>query len=74
MNNISGKYLFSPKIIVDSKEVFLKEVQSFENTDEENINIYFTTIQQLHSDLNNTKEGSLTFEDLQDKKNSFISR
>jgi type III restriction enzyme len=68
LNNISGKYLFSPKIIIDSKEVFLKEVQNFENADEENINICFTTIQQLHSDLNNTKEGSLTFEDFQDKK------
>ena len=68
LNNASGKYLFSPKIIVDSKEVFLKEVQSFENADEENINICFTTIQQLHSDLNNTKEGSLTFEDFQNKK------
>lgn len=68
LNNISGKYLFSQKIIIDSKEVFLKEVQNFENADEENINICFTTIQQLHSDLNNTKEGSLTFEDFQDKK------
>jgi type III restriction enzyme len=68
LNSSSGKYLFNQKIIIDSKEIFLKEVQNFENADDENINICFTTIQQLHSDLNNTKEGSLTFEDFQNKK------
>ena len=68
LNSASSKYLFSQKIMIDCKEVILKEVQNFENADNENINICFTTIQQLHSDLNNTKEGSLTFEDFQEKK------
>jgi type III restriction enzyme len=68
LNSSSSKYLFSQKIMIDSKEVFLKEVQNFENADNENINICFTTIQQLHSDLNNTKECSITFEDFQEKK------
>ena len=68
LNSFSTKYLFNQKIVVDSKEVFLKEVYNFENADNENINICFTTIQQLHSDLNNTKEGSITFEDFKEKK------
>ena len=68
LNSFSSKYLFNQKIIIDSKEVFLKEVKNFESVDNENINICFTTIQQLHSDLNNTKEGSITFEDFQEKK------
>ncbi|MDD3117182.1 MAG: DEAD/DEAH box helicase family protein, partial [Victivallaceae bacterium] len=33
-----------------------------------NINLKFTTIQQLHIDLNNTKENSVTYEDFKDKK------
>ena len=36
------------------------KVNNFEEADLENINIKFTTIQQLHYDLNNTKENSVT--------------
>ena len=64
----ASKYLFSKKIIIDGKEVLIKEVDNFEEADYENININFTTIQQLHIDLNNTKENSVTYEDFQDKK------
>src|SRR5690606_37935927 len=34
----------------------------------DNINIHFTTIHKLHSDLNNTKENSVTYEDFQSRK------
>ena len=64
----ASKYLFSNKIVVDGKEVLIKEVNNFEEADSENININFTTIQQLHIDLNNTKENSVTYEDFKDKK------
>jgi type III restriction enzyme len=47
---------------------FLKQIDNFDESDHENINIKFTTIQQLHIDLNNTKENSVTYEDFQDKK------
>lgn len=64
----SAKYLFREKIVIEGREVKLKEVDNFEEADTENINIKFTTVQQLHIDLNNTKENSLTYEDFEDKK------
>ncbi len=68
LNPQASKYLFSNKIVVYGKEVLIKEVENFEEADNENINIKFTTIQQLHIDLNNTKENSVTYEDFKDKK------
>ncbi|WP_347217778.1 DEAD/DEAH box helicase family protein [Chryseobacterium sp.] len=68
LNPHASKYLFQDKIVIDGKEVFLKEIDNFDEADHENINIKFTTIQQLHIDLNNTKENSVTYEDFQDKK------
>jgi len=43
LNTLSEKYLFAPKIKFGDKEVFVKEVQNFEGTNQENINILFTT-------------------------------
>ncbi|MDC9723882.1 MAG: DEAD/DEAH box helicase family protein [Urechidicola sp.] len=68
LNPQASKYLFSKKVVVDGKEVLIKEIDNFEEADEQNININFTTIQQLHIDLNNTKENSVTYEDFKDKK------
>lgn len=48
--------------------MLIKEVDNFEEADEQNINIKFTTIQKLHSDLNDTKENSVTYEDFENKK------
>jgi len=73
LNSQASKYLFSKKIVVDGKKVLIKEVDNFEEADEQNINIKFTTIQQLHLDLNNTKENSVTYEDLKDKKIALIA-
>lgn len=68
LNPLSSKYLFSDKIVIDSQSILIKEVDNFEEADEQNINIKFTTIQQLHIDLNNTKENSVTYEDFENKK------
>lgn len=68
LNQQASKYLFNSKIVIDSKEIFIKEVENFEESDSENINIKFTTIQQLHIDLTNTKENSITLEDLKEQK------
>jgi len=73
LNPQASKYLFTEKIVIESKEVQIKEVENFEEADNENINIKFTTIQQLHLDLNNTKENSVTYEDLKDKKIALIA-
>jgi type III restriction enzyme len=68
LNQQASKYLFNDKIVIDGKEVLIKEIDNFEESDYQNINLKFTTIQQLHIDLNNTKENSVTYEDFKDKK------
>ncbi len=73
LNPQASKYLFSKRLVVDGKEVLIKEVDNFEEADKENINIKFTTIQQLHLDLTNTKENSVTYEDFKEKKIALIA-
>jgi type III restriction enzyme len=73
LNPQASKYLFNYKIVIDGKQVYIKETDSFESADDKNINIKFTTIQQLHIDLNNTKENSITYEDFKDKKMVLIA-
>ncbi len=73
LNPLSSKYLFNPKIVIDGREILIKETETFESADERNINIKFTTIQQLHLDLNATKENSLSFEDFKNKKTILIA-
>ena len=68
LNPKASKYLFSDKIVINGTEVYIKETDTFESADDKNINIKFTTIQQLHTDLNNTKENSITYEDFENKK------
>jgi type III restriction enzyme len=55
----ASKYLFTEKIVIDGNEVQIKEVENFEEADNENINIKFTTIQQLHLDLNENLQKEL---------------
>lgn len=73
LNGNTSKYLFKNKIVIDGKEVLIKEIENFEEADTQNINIKFTTIQQLHIDLNNTKENSVTYEDFENKKMVLIA-
>lgn len=73
LNPQASKYLFNDKIVIDGKEVYIKETDTFESADDKNINIKFTTIQQLHIDLNNTKENSVTYEDFKNKKMVLIA-
>ncbi len=68
LNANTSKYLFADKINVEGEDVLINEVVNFDEADDDNINIKFTTIQQLHSDLNNTKENSITYEDFEDRK------
>lgn len=73
LNPQASKYLFNDKIVIDGKEIYIKETDTFESADEKNINIKFTTIHQLHNDLNKTKENSVTYEDFKDKKMVLIA-
>ena len=68
LNPLSSKYLFHPEIHIKNRRVSVFPVENFEATDENDINICFTTIQKLHSDLTSEKENSLTYEDFKAKK------
>ena len=68
LNANASKYLFANSINIEGENVLIKEVVNFDEADDKNINIKFTTIQQLHSDLNNTKENSITFEDFENRE------
>ncbi|CFW92752.1 Putative Type III restriction-modification system DNA endonuclease res [endosymbiont DhMRE of Dentiscutata heterogama] len=73
LNDTSIKYLFNKTISFKDKKIILQEVSNFQTTDNDNINIVFSTIQGLHSRLNTPRENSLTYEDFQDQKIVLIS-
>lgn len=68
LNERSAKYVFNEKIVFDSREVKVKEVGTFDESDPDNINIKFTTIQKLHIDLENPKENALCYDDFLNRK------
>jgi len=73
LNPLSPKYLFNQRIKFEDKNVSIREVSNFDEANEEDINIIFTTIQGLHSQLNLFRENSISFEDFKDKKIVLIS-
>ena len=64
----SKKYLFADKIILQGREIKIKDVENFEGVNNEDINIIFTTIANLHSRFNSSKENTITYEDFGEKK------
>ena len=73
LNPTSIKYLFGYDIHISNRRVKIVQVDNFEAANTDNINICFTTIQKLHSDLNSQKENSLTFQDFSKHKIVLIS-
>ena len=73
LNPISSKYLFNTNIYFKGEQVAVREAENFEAVNEDNINICFTTIQKLHSDLRTEKENALTFDDFKKKKIVLLS-
>lgn len=68
LSPLSIKYLFNRDIIINNRHLQLTQVENFEGTNQDDINICFTTIQKLHSDLMSEKENSLTFEDFRKQR------
>ncbi len=68
LNTEAKKYLFAEKIFVGGERVRIREVETFEETDDKALNIKFTTIQQLHIDLTSAKENAVSMDDFRDKK------
>lgn len=68
LNPESSKFLFVPDIVIDNKHVRTEAVQNFEAVNPNDINICFTTIQKLHSDLTTEKESAITYEEFRKHK------
>lgn len=66
LENGTGKYLFADKIVIDNRVVKVREVTDFSDSQEDSINIVFTTIQKLHQDLNTPRENRLSYEQFED--------
>lgn len=69
----SSKYLFSDNININGENITIKEINDYQFTDENSINICFTTIQGLHDRLNSPSENSITYNDFANKKTVLIS-
>ena len=69
----SSKFLFSENILFGARRVQVTPVANFEGVNDNDINICFTTIQKLHSDLTAEKENCITYEDFKDKKIVLLS-
>ena len=68
LNPRAAKYLFSQDIRFEGKPVAVTQVENFEGVNENDINICFTTIQQLHTDMNSEKENALTYESFAEQR------
>ena len=68
LNPRAAKYLFSENINIDRKRVAVTQVDNFDGVNENDINICFTTIQQLHTDMNSEKENALTYENFAEQE------
>lgn len=65
-NPYHNKYLFKENIVIDNKNINIKKVDTFgDETDD--IQIKFTSIQQLHADIYKVKEDSILLSDLQNR-------
>ena len=68
LNPASIKYLFNQEIHIGNRRLRVASVENFEGVNPSDINICFTTIQKLHSDLTTEKENAITFEDFRKHK------
>ncbi|HDH4802724.1 TPA: DEAD/DEAH box helicase family protein [Staphylococcus aureus] len=66
LDSTSGKYLFVDSIMIADELVEIQEVTDFSDSNEDAINLLFTTIQQLHIDLNTPRENRLSYEQFED--------
>ena len=73
LDQTSSKYLFDEEITLDFKDIEVNEVENFASVKSDDINIHFTTIQGLHTALNEPRENSLTYEEFEDKEIVLLS-
>ncbi len=73
INPFSPKYLFNERIKFAGNDIVIRELDNFDEANENDINIIFITIQGLHSQLKMFRENSISLEDFEDKKIVLIS-
>ena len=62
------KYLFRREVRLADRLVRVSAVDNFEGVNHNDVNICFTTIQKLHSDLTTDKENAITFEEFRKRQ------
>ena len=73
VNQGSKKYLFNECIYLNGEQITIDKVENFDGANPDNINICFTTIQKLHSNLSTAREDALTFDDFAKKRIVLLS-
>jgi len=73
MSEFSSKYLFNQTISINNRIVTIQEVESFSESNENSINIVFTTIQGLHGQISMPRENGFSLKDIRSKKIALIS-
>jgi len=73
LSEFSSKYLFNQTIAINNRNVTIQEVDSFSESNENSINIVFTTIQDLHGQISMPRENGFSLEDVRSKKIALIS-
>jgi len=73
LNSKSSKYLFADNLNIDGNIIKIREVQNFQDRNNDSINICFTTTQGLHSDMWNVKENAISIDDFKERKIVLIS-
>ncbi|WP_120872996.1 DEAD/DEAH box helicase family protein [Helicobacter pylori] len=72
-DSASSKYLFSENIHINDENTEIKSINNLNESHENAINIYFSTIQGLFSLFTKAKENAITLEDLKDQKLVFLA-
>ena len=73
LNRRSSKYLFADQIFIGEKNIRIREVNNFQDSANDDIQIVFTTIQGLHSRLTVPRENALTYTDFEGRPIVLIS-
>ena len=64
----TSKYLFHETIEIDNSRIAIRAIESIEEANSGCINILFTTIQGLHSQIGNPKENALVLSDFAEQE------
>ncbi|GAA8613826.1 DEAD/DEAH box helicase family protein [Helicobacter pylori] len=72
-DSASSKYLFSENIHINDENTEIKSINNLNESHDNAINIYFSTIQGLFSLFTKVKENAISIEDLKDQKLVFLA-